>query len=484
MKIFLKENNIEDVIDGYICDMETDAGTFVSYLCEAEHDYSAYKLKVNPEKLDKYFAQQVPDKLSKSHVLEYLIKDKTYSFEKTIEKIESTIKQDKQLKQLDIENFKIVFDTYKILSKEKPLTVQLDGNQRNKIWNALSTNPSSEIFLEILSIQLADGVSYYAGTLNSEQIEKIANNMDYYANYGDLLINSLSWNNNILNQVLKCMTEKQLGNNMEIEKVLSKFLEIKAKINIAEDVFLKQLNRWSTYIAPINKDTIQTIIRDASFFHSSVATQNELTNHLNTKIIEALADVPVDTLYKNKKDLNYYWFVVINSLVGTNFLVKLPSNLIDFGKRLLRDIASENCSIPGSNDLYSKIIDKLEKRDTTSCIKDIRNDFCNGKYEITTAIFKYFIHKFETQGDLPSRSSDVVRKIIEPVINDPDCLKILISKPKYYAEIIIGAGDDATGTIKKIEEILKVEKNTELMEFGEKIGVNMLDHENKLKVKK
>jgi len=88
---------------------------------------------------------------------------------------------------------------------------------------------------------------------------------------------------------------------------------------------------------------------------------------------------------------------------------------------------------------------------------------------MTVQLFKYFEPWFEIQGDLLSRSAEVVHKIIEPVINDADCLGIIISKADYFAEIINNAGDDATGIRKQIEEKLKTNKNDGFITFAQKI---------------
>jgi hypothetical protein len=136
---------------------------------------------------------------------------------------------------------------------------------------------------------------------------------------------------------------------------------------------------------------------------------------------------------------------------------------------LISDIASGNQVIPKSSDLFQKIIDKLDRKETGAHIKDIRDSFCNSQYKITPQLFIYFEIWFERQGDLLSRSADVVHKIIEPVINNDDCLNIIISKTDYFAKIINNAGDDATGIRKQIKEKLLTSEDDELVKFANKI---------------
>jgi len=468
LRAFLKEIDAKNDINNFIVDIEKSPEIFIDYVTVARENYTAYKLKTNQEKLDEYFTNLVPDKLINIDVLNYLIKDNLYTFEKTLQKIEDTIKNDTQLQILNANNFKMVLDTYKILSNEKPLPIQLNSIQRNSIWNSLASKTNTNEFYEILLIQLTHGINYGV-TLDDKQLKIVANDIDYYAKYGDLLIDNLSWNIPVLNQVLKYMTEKKLGCVMSIENVLPKFFDIKSKINVTEAVLLEQLDSWNKFLTSIKKENIQAIIPNALFFKFSTATKNTLTDYLNKTIIEALSDISLDLLYQQRTNLNNYWYVVITNLIETVFLQHLPDNLTELGKKLLNDIASGNQSVPNSTDLFEKIITKLNRKETGALIKDIRDAFCNSKYIINPQLFIYFEIWFEQQGDLMSRSPDVVHKIIEPVIDNTDCLNIIISKTDYYTGIINNAGDDATGIIKKINEIIKTNEDNKLIEFAKKI---------------
>jgi len=468
LKTFMSENNIEYDINNFIVDLEKTPEIFIDYVNAARSNYTVYKIKANKERLDEYFMNLIPDKLINIEIFINLKKDKSYSFVKTLNKIEEMIKKDTQLQTLNANNFKAVLDVYKILSNEKPLPVQLNSNQCGIIWNSLVSKPSTDEYLEILLIQSVHGVN--CGVMfDNEKLKTVSKNTDYYASYGDLLLNNLSWGIAALDQVLKYMTENKLGQSMTIEKVLPKFFEIKSRINVTEVILLEQLDHWNKFITSINKGNINSIIPNALFFKYSTITKNALTDYLNKIIIEALSDVSVDLLYQQRTNMNNYWFIVITNLINSSFLQSLPENMIEFSKKLLNDIAFGNQSIPNSNELFQKIITKLKRRDTGALIKDIRDVFCNSKSTINPQLFIYFETWFEQQGDLISRSPDVVHKIIEPVIDNTECLNIILSKTDYYTGIINNAGDDATGIIKKINEIIKTNKDDKLIEFAKKI---------------
>jgi len=472
LDVFLDQNNIENNIENYINEVEKSPAIFVSYVVASETNYKKYKIKTNSKQLDDYISNLIPDSLIETEFFNFLINDETYNFELTFQKIQDTIKQDTQGTIINANNFKTILDTYKLLSKKKPLPVQLNTNQRTNIWNNLVSKTTTIEYLEIVTIQIANFVNV-TGTFNEKQIKIIAENIEYYANYGNLLNNCINSNITLLNQVLNYLTKNSVGTSrMTIKEILPLFDQIKERIQVTEQELLIKLNGWSESAKEITKDEIQTLIQSPHFFLNSINIKNELTEHLNKIVIEALCEVPCDSLYQKKGKPTDYWMNIIKYFIETDYIKVLPDNLTEFGKKILTDIAAGNENFPIS-EVFQKIIDKLDKKKTAAHIKDIRNEFCNGIYTMNTQIFIFFESWFKEQGDLFSRSAEVVHNIIEPVISDTDCLNIIISKSDYYSKIINKAGDDATDIKSKIEKIFETNKEAKFIEFARKIGLEL-----------
>jgi hypothetical protein len=104
-------------------------------------------------------------------------------------------------------------------------------------------------------------------------------------------------------------------------------------------------------------------------------------------------------------------------------------------------------------------------------IKDIKNHFCNNKYNISPEIFLYFVDFFEMQGKLEEHADRVVARILQPVADDDDCLDRIISKSDFYKDIVIKAGDDATEFKEIMQRKLATSENVKLTEFAAQIGV-------------
>ncbi|MDY0173933.1 MAG: P-loop NTPase fold protein [Bacteroidales bacterium] len=472
LESFLKFNNIEIEIADNIVELEKDPKTFVDFVLSAKSDYTLYKMKTNPKKLSAYLSENVIEQYSVLEVIEYLREDKRYTFNEVKDQIEKAIQKPDVLKK---NNFKPLLDAYKALSPYNLLDVQLNIQQRQTIWEAFKSEPDTSEYLEILTIQIANGANI-SHKCNDKQIEYIANNIEYYAIYGDILINSIRWNNPLLNQVLKFMIKNKLGTELYLEDVLPKFIDIKNRLEVEESTLLEHLNRWEEQKREITVDNIKNIlINTPQFFLYSKKTNNKLTNYLNTTIIEALSRVTKDTLYKEVQQPNSFWSVIINSLIGTDFLRSLPDNVTEIGKQLLDDVAGGRLQVPQSNSTVYNIIDNLDRKFTKETITQIKNEICNNKsgYNVDPNKFQFLHEWLESQGDLASRAGDVCQYIFTPVVNDENSLKIMIQRADFYVPIIKAAKSQANSFKQKIESQLSKNSDQKLVEFAKKIGVEI-----------
>jgi len=459
---FLLQNKIDIDITQYLDGIKKEAKIFVEYVQVAKDNYKAFKLSTDNNDLNNYLFND-DSKIGDLSVLKYLKDDKCYEFDTLKQKVEEFI----PTADLNDTNFKQIFDAYKLLSKEKPLVKQLSQNQINQIWNSLSTKVGTDEYLEIVAILLANNTNISVG-LSEQQIKYIANQMDYYGSYGDLLING---NNQNLNKVLKYMTENRLGYILSLENVMPQFINIKNKINVSESILLAQLNRWSKDKGNITKGNILSIV-PADLYLYLKNTQNDLTNHINRIAIEALADIDENSLYSQLNQPASNWYKVVNNLIDTDFCKSLPDNLFNVGIRYLNEVASQG-TIPADNDIKARIINKLDKHKTGNTIEKIRDSFCNSQSSMTPQKFQYLESWLRQQGKLINRASEVIHRIIDPIISDENCLRLLVDNSDFYVKIINAAGDDASVTKQIIQQKVNASEDAKLIAFAEKIGVSI-----------
>lgn len=468
---YVSDNNIGIDITLYLNEIKKDTKTFVDYVQTAKEDYKTFKLSVDNGKLNNFFFDK-EKKIEELSVLEYLKDDPQYNFNTLRQKIETIIPSN----ELTADNFKPILDAYKSISDEKPLKVQLTPNQRNQIWNKVSAKIDTNEYLEIAAIQLANGVNI-GRKLTDKQIAYVANQMDYYGNYGDLL---MSGNNQNIDQVLKYMTENQLGLTLSLKKTLPAFFNIKNRINVTEKVLLSQFNVKGDHKTDITPENIQNVV-PKELYQFTKEAHNDLTKYINTVAVRALTDIDAKTLIgqlnrpnqsNQQNQQNDYWYNVVDSLVETDFCKPMPENIFNTGIHYLHEIAATG-AIPKDNSVRAKIIANIDKSQTSASIKDIRDIFCdNTQIKISKNSFLFFAIWFEEQGDLMSRADRVVHKIIEPIIDDKECLQRILSKPNYYSELIKKAGDDASTTKQKLEKLINGgNADKQIIEFGKLIGI-------------
>mgnify|MGYP003292708514 CR=1 FL=1 len=459
---FISGNNIGIDITHYLTEIEKEPKIFVNYVQAAKEDYKTFKLSTDNKKLNNLFKE---NKLEDLAIINYIKDNPKYNFEELKQYIETFIPSNK----LDATNFKPILDAYKLISDMKPLHAQLTLNQRNQIWNHFAGQVDTNEYLEIAAIQLANWVDI-GGELSYEQTAYIALQMDFYENYGSLLLNG---NNANLYKVLKYMTENKLGCELSLDSVLPQFFNIKNKINVTEVTLLIQLAKWSDQKNVIAKDNIQSIV-PKDLYQFTKETANDLTKHINETAIDALSLINENTLLNQLNQPNQpnnYWYKVVENLIDTDFCNPLPENIFNIGIRYLKEVAS-NGTIPQENSVRARIIERLDKKRTGAAIEEIRNLFCNSQSTITTQKFRYLENCLRLQGKLKSRSAEVIHHIIDPIINDNDCLKILANNAGFYKELFDEAGNEASVTKQKIEKAInRGNAGEKILEFGKLIGI-------------
>lgn len=477
--LFNSLNEIDNFIveNGLSCSLPISECTlsskqFVDFITVSEEKYNDYQIKTDPILLDKYLAGLLPNEQIDVRNVSLLNNDPTYTFPTLFSVIEKHIMSPLDI---NISNVGMIFSLYRILSKEKPLTHKLDASKVTQLLTELESKPeniNSSGYYDVLTMRLVQGKN--VSLISNGEISKVAEVIEYYQNYGDLLISNSTWNIPLLNKVLAYMTTSKIGEKLSLEKVLPQFTNIKTQINVTEEQLLNRLSDWKDQ-APkaITKSNIQTIIPDASLYEFTSAITNDLTTYINKTAVEALSDISTDDLNTQRSQIGtYYWHVAIKNLIKSELMKELPNNLTEFGKLILTDIANGTQSLPLSNYL-EEIINKLDKRRTSTTIKDTRNLFCNSQANMDVEKFKFLESWLRRQGELIARSGEVVDKILNPVISHSECRKIIIENSDFYIPLIKDAGDAAFDFNEKLSIIIKEKTDQSVISFASNLGLDI-----------
>ncbi len=457
--MFLKENNISHALT--LNKKQVDVEDFLDYVSTAQTDYLTYKIYTSAEELDAYLTKKMNDNTyNYSNIVSLLSNDQDYTFNNLRAAIELLIEQNK----VTIKNVGEVMETYRILSTESEFSRHLDINVAHQIWQPF-TNADSHVkgYNDIAARLLSSGQNI---NIKPDSIDKVAQIMDYYGDYGKLLIDNLSWRIDSLNKVLRYMTLNGLGKTLDITIILPKYDMIKTSLSISDDDFIKQLNRWEKDLGDsINASNIKTVVLDAKLYAYTVNSEIALAQQLNKIAKEALSNVSADYLYKQAANYSSdYWHVTTTHLLKTDLLQILPNNLVEFGKKLLLDIASGKVNLP-LLEYYSNIINRIDKNSLYEIMSDIRNDYCNDKIKIDANKFKYLEEKLREQGNLETRALDVINKILKPVLKDTDCMHLIINHQEFYTKLISLGGDAVDDFCRIFMDIIQDTKDEKILTF-------------------
>ncbi|MDL2320453.1 KAP family NTPase [Alistipes sp. OttesenSCG-928-B03] len=469
---FLLDNSIGIAIQPAVKDVEP--LVFVDYVNEAEDDYKRFNLTTAPEKLDEYLTGVSPENISDIHINAIRFVDpQDYPLSQLLDNIKTSIAEGK----ITVNNFNNVFTLYKLLWKvdeDGALPVQLSPSHLQTLISGYAQQIGNREYLDLVAMAMTNNVSVLPREYSDEDVKYIAENIDYYDDYGSLLVKCTTWNIPLLDRVLKYMIINKKGRFLDPATILPKFLSIKTKLVVSENDLLERLNNWHTLLTEdeLNKGNLKSVIPDPKFYNCTSEVDNELTQYINKIAIEALSEISADTIYANRAAYNTdYWWQVIEYLLDTSYLSPLPDNLTELGKRLLKGVGLGEVTLP-IVDLYQRIIDSVDGRRTVATIRDARDLFCDGTKPITSALFNFYEDRFRSQANLIEKAGAVVRKILHPIINNQDSLNKILSNPAFYAEVINTAGDEADDFKVAINTKVQSTNDTKLLEFASLIGIS------------
>lgn len=474
MDQFIKENGLSCDFRSIIQEKEVTPSTFIEFVQAANREQivfsdhedtimcDGYRIKTNSESLDNYLAEL---KFNHIDVLRAIKKNSSYEFPKLLNVITNLVKE----QRVNKDNAGVIFATYRILSKNKRLLEEtLNLSLINQIYSDLESDKDIQHsgYYDFVAMKIANNQP--VSLIEGGEIKYVADVIDYYIDYGVLLLKSLTFSSSLLTDLLAYMVENNLGWNLLLTDVLPKFEEIKEEINVTDEALLNNLSNWD--FESIGKDNITEYVPNASFYAVTNRVDNALSKHINQVAIEALSEESVDSLYSQRMNLKDYWIVVISYLLDK--MDSLPDNLVEFCKKIFRNIASGSQDPVQLPDYLKAMINKLDNRGIISTIIDIRNRFCNGVQAINPTKFQFFESYFRLYGSLIETAVSVVNQIMLPVIEDEACRSLIIQHQDFYINLINKVGDSSFEIKKRFREMITPDSSSELVDFVETIDPN------------
>ena len=202
LRQFLQQGEINIDICTHLKDKEVSADIFLEYLSVAGEYYELFKLSTDYKELDDYLVGKFSDlELNEMDNIKFLPKN---ILPKLKSGIESIISDD----QLTSEHFNKVIQIYKGISPDKPLDSQLNFNQIKTLLQNIN-DPSQPGYYDLVAMYLVyESVNEIQDDLT---IREVAGVIEYYENYGSLLLLTGERRDAFLIAVVRYLTRKPVG---------------------------------------------------------------------------------------------------------------------------------------------------------------------------------------------------------------------------------------------------------------------------------
>ena len=418
-------------------------------------NFDEYGLVVDDGSLDEYLANLDVDKLSNMKLYPFVKNDVE------IPRYKEKIKQQfiANTSNIQIET-KLLRRLKEIVVDDRPIDIS-DYISDNEIYNMLNAmSKSDELYPDVLSMAISrysNGNGYIrgylensVGTLTEEQIEKVANCIEYYISYGKLLLQLENFSAvPYVADIARNLTTRSLGNSkMNIKDSLVNYDNIYSHLNLDSQSLLRRWNDWKKFVSSI------TIADVPSLSTSLVENMKKSTELQISKHCLGLVEEYLESLDQE---------VWKNSLVSNDYNFKLlfvyhPKSLaffIDAFKEIMRDYALGHSNTSISNELTEKTMTILADMgyDCSIVFKEVRDIFVNNSC-INKDKLKYFGKWLFLYGNLEGSKKSLNKILRSEFLDDPEILK-LVSENKIVVKQIMKKADDTSDFTNKLSALTK-----------------------------
>lgn len=337
LKRFAYEQNIDADIRELLDDVTMPPDALVQYLQSANADHRTF-MPFDGATVDEYVIEHVPDQLDGLHVLSAL-----RGYDHDTEPWKDALKRAIESGAVSVQNVGPFYRFYRSI-EFRGVTPLSD----REIYNLMGTmRKQDDGYYDLVAMRIArrnqfpvnDGLLYVT---DREFVEAVADRLEYFADYGEMVLGYFSWQSPLLKNVLQSLTlEPRQSSRLSIEKILPRFDDICSSLDIQPSVLLNRLNR-SVGLAreAVSSDNIADLVAQPGFFDIAVQSDIELADLLITIMNAHLATLQIDKWRQIFGDESSYYFRVVVTLLSARRLKTLPDDGVAAYKEVLINTAN------------------------------------------------------------------------------------------------------------------------------------------------
>ncbi|MDL2231478.1 KAP family NTPase [Porphyromonadaceae bacterium OttesenSCG-928-L07] len=437
---------------------------FIALVSEKKEQYKTYKLTVTEKEIDQYLSELDIEKLDGIDYIEYLTT--TFTFKQFEESLKDKIDSNKS----NADSLEILYDALKIISKSTPkIGLLLEDSEIYSLYTELDKD--HEFYYDLIAMRLARGGSfsssyrtYFNDILETEDediISVVSERIEYYINWGDFLLASISFSNDLSKSVIQQLIKKPSSQNRaDISTLITKFDKICNINELSAQEFIDNLSRWKS--PTFSKTEIESI--PIYYFEQAVENESRLAIDSKKSLISYF-----DVL--SKED----WLEIFKNLTGDTFKRTVIIDYSNWNSHSLEALKEVLLTIAQTGNIENEetltdLIRSFENtgKDLTNTFKNIRDEFIINR-NINTKLFTFFGSWLFKYASLEERPGDVIRTIIiAALLDDNICLEQVIENKETLKHLIENASPNEASDFKDAvrDRIDKEEIKILAKEFG------------------
>ena len=461
-------SEIEDINPfEYLTKKEVDAESFMKFVEQAKGTYNQYKIVCKQENLNEYLSRLNVVQLTSLRAIPYIKNE--YDLTAYSAHLVSLVDTNGGKK----ENVRIIYERLKEV--ERPIAKKLPDAQIQSFFS--NTKEADVFYYDLVCMRISRLNNFqqnfqqaFKSVLNKTDeglVEKIAERIEYYISYGDILLNVENMKCPMFQSVAKRLTEKSYGiSKINIVPVLQKYDAIKSNLSIDPNILLRRLNELcDEALANITTDNVNTIC--VGFFEDALGIKNKLTTHC----------VEIAKQYLTSKTKEEWRQSIIDGNSDYRFLMTVRPNIqtcYDAFKELLVE-NTQSLNNGFTKDKCHSLIKLFEDngRKMLIAFNDIRDRFCGGTCTMTKELFDYYGEWLLKYSKLEENTSSLRTIFPSTVLDKKENVQLILRNKETMVRIVEKAGDENEDFKAKIKFMLDSEyKDDKIFEaFANAIGI-------------
>ena len=453
----------------YLKEKVVDAEPFIEFVEQAKETYKQYKIVCEQEKLNEYLSGLNVDQLSSLRAIPFIKNE--YDLTAYSVHLASLVDTNGGKK----ENIKIIYERLKEI--ERPIAKKLPDAQ---IQSLFSNTKEEDVFYYDLICMRITRLNKFTQNLqptfntalkstDGGLVEKIAERVEYYISYEDILLNVGNMNYPLFNEVARRLTEKSYGAaTINIVSVLQKYDTIKSTLAVEPNILLGRLNGLCNGVfTNITIDNINTI--PVCLFEDAREFRCDLTTHCIEIAKQYLTSKTKEDWKQSINEDNHDYQLLIT--VRPNSQACFDA----FKELLIENTQSFNKGF--TTDKCQALIDLFEEngRKMLIAFNDIRDRFCGGSCTMTKELFGYYGEWLLKYSKLEENTSSLRTIFPSAVLDKKENVQLMLRNKEKMVRIVEKAGDENKDFKDKIKSLLEdgYKDSQDFKEFAKAIGVEL-----------